>query len=67
MGSYTNGISCEINPLRFIIPLLIFVEKKNKTKQNKKQNKTKQKNKTKKQNKTKNKKNKKNLHCMPAS
>ena len=35
MGSYTNGISCEINPLRFIIPLLIFVEKK--TKQNKKQ------------------------------
>ena len=28
MGSYTNGISCEINPLRFIISLLSFVENK---------------------------------------
>ena len=61
MGSYTNGISCEINPLRFIIPLLIFVEKK--TKQNKTKNKTKQK----KQNKKQKTKQKKNLHCMPAS
>ena len=43
MGSYTNGISCEINPLRLIIPLLIFVEKKNKTKQKKKKQKKKQK------------------------
>ena len=42
MGSYTNGISCEINPLRLIIPLLIFVEKKNQKKQkNKKKNKKK--------------------------
>ena len=42
MGSYINGISCEINPLRFIIPLLIFVEKKQQQQQ-KKQNKKKKK------------------------
>ena len=36
MGSYINSISCEINPLRFIIPLLIFNEKKKQKKQKQK-------------------------------